>query len=141
LHSNTQQGIRFSGARSDAEIQQLQAEGTQVLQRRDLESYLWDDEVIKALCILQGQPDKLQQLLDEKKQALADNQQQGKPTDDIKAASGRLYNKCKQALNLTQCGNDAEAFARLTLAPLVTPGTKVYQELEAIVMAPIGQRK
>lgn len=126
--------------RHDEEIQQLQAEGTQVLQRRDLESYLWDDEVIEALCTSLERSDKLQELLDEKKQALADNQQQGKPADDIKAASGRLYNKCKQTLGVTQCGNDAEAFARLTLAPLVKPGTKVYQELAAIVMAPIKQQ-
>lgn len=126
--------------RHNDEIQQLLAEDTQVLQRRDLESYLWDDEVIEALCTSQGHSDKVQELLNEKKQALADNQQQGKPADDIKAAAGRLYNKCKSVLGLTQCGNDAEAFARLTLAPLVKPETRVYQELAAIVMAPIEQQ-
>ena len=121
------------------EIQQLQTGGIQVLQRRDLESYLWDDEILKALCDLYGQPEKLSELLAEKQQALTDGAQQGKPADDIKAVSGRLYNKCKQALRLTQCGNDAEAFARLTLAPLVKPGTSVYQALAAIVVEPVGQ--
>ena len=121
------------------EIQQLQTGGIQVLQRRDLESYLWDNEILKALCDLYGQPEKLSELLAEKQQALTDGAQQGKPADDIKAVSGRLYNKCKQALRLTQCGNDAEAFARLTLAPLVKPGTSVYQALAAIVVEPVGQ--
>lgn len=121
------------------EIQQLQTSGIQVLQRRDLESYLWDDEILKILCDLHGQPEKLSELLAEKQQGLTDGAQQGKPADDIKAASGRLYNKCKQALGLTQCGNDAEAFARLTLAPLVKPGTSVYQALAAIVVEPVGQ--
>ena len=125
--------------RHDDEIQQLQTGGIQVLQRRDLESYLWDNEILKALCDLYGQPEKLSELLAEKQQALTVGAEQGKPADDIKAASGRLYNKCKQALGLTQCGNDAEAFARLTLAPLVKPGTSVYQALAAIVVEPVEQ--
>jgi len=123
--------------RHEDEIRQLQTGGTQVLQRRDLESYLWDNEILQALCNLHGQSEKLAELLAEKQQALTDGEQQGKPTDDIKAASGHLYNKCKQILGLTQCGNDAEAFARLTLAPLVKPETRVYQELADIVVGPV----
>lgn len=123
--------------RHGEEIQQLQQEGAQVLQMRDLESYLWNNEIIEMLCASQGCADKLQEILEEKRLALEDNPKQGKAADDIKFISGRLYNKCKQVLGLTQCGNDAEAFALYTLAPLVTPDTKTYQELEAIVMAPI----
>jgi hypothetical protein len=118
------------------EIQQLEADSTQVLKRRDLESYLWDDEVLAALCNGCSQPEKLSELQAEKRRSLIEVAAQGRPADDIKAISGRMYNKCKQALALTQCGNDSEAFARLTLAPLVRPGMKVYQELDAIVMAP-----
>lgn len=123
------------------EIRELEQDGVQVLQRRDLESYLWDDEVLKALCELHGQSDKLAELLAEKTQALTDLAGQGKPADDIKAAAGRLYNKCKQALNLIQCGNDTESFARLTLAPLVKPGTNVYDELAATVLAPLNKNE
>lgn len=122
--------------RHASEIQQLKAEGTWVLQRRDLESYLWDDEVLQALCTAAGLPEKLAELQAEKQQALLDGANQGRPADDIKAASGRLYNHCRQTLGLTQCGNDAEAFARLSLAPLIKPGTAVYRELEATIMAP-----
>lgn len=122
--------------RHESEIQQLQSNGTQVLQRRDLESYLWDDEVLEALCIKNGQPEKVEELKVEKAAALADGVSRGLPPDDIKAASGRLYNKCKQVLGLTQCGNDAEAFARITLAPLLAPSMRVHQELASIVLAP-----
>jgi predicted ATPase len=122
--------------RHAAEVQKLEAEGTQVLKRRDLESYLWDDEVLAALCEQNGSPEKLTEIQAEKQQALSDIATQGKPTDDIKAISGRLYNKCKQTLSLTQCGNDAESFACRTLAPLIRPGTLVFRELNAIVMAP-----
>lgn len=122
--------------RHATEIQQLEADGTQVLQRRDIESYLWDDEVLAALCDKYGHPEKLPDLQSEKQQALADGTSMGRAADDIKAVAGRLYNKCKQTLGLTQCGNDAEAFALLTLAPLVQPGMSVYRELDAIVMAP-----
>lgn len=118
------------------EINQLRGEGTQVLGRRDLESYLWDDEVLTALCQKVGLPERFYDIQVEKQQALAELASQGKPADDVKAISGRLYNKCKQTLGLTQCGNDAEAFARLTLAPLIVPGMNIYRELDAIVMAP-----
>lgn len=122
--------------RHESEVQQLRRDGTQVLQRRDLESYLWDDEVLEALCIQNGQPEKAAELRAEKAAALADGVSRGLPPDDIKAASGRLYNKCKQTLGLTQCGNDAEAFARITLAPLLAPSMRVHQELASIVLAP-----
>ncbi len=122
--------------RHESEIDQLLSENTQVLQRRDLESYLWDDEILEALCNENGQPEKLAELKAEKAAALTDGAARGSPPDDIKAASGRVYNKCKQALGLTQCGNDAEAFARATLAPLLKPHMRVHQELASIVMAP-----
>ncbi|MGC8731883.1 MAG: ATP-dependent nuclease [Halothiobacillaceae bacterium] len=127
--------------RHESEIQQLRSDGTQVLQRRDLESYLWDDEVLEALCIQNGQPDKVSELKAEKAASLADGVSRGLPPDDIKAASGRLYNKCKQALGLTQCGNDAEAFARITLAPLLVPSMRVHQELASVVLAPYKEQK
>jgi hypothetical protein len=91
-----------------------------------------------ALCVSVAQPEMLAELKAEKQQALHDGAAQGRPADDMKAAAGRTYNKCKQTLGLTQCGNDSEAFARVSLAPLIRPGTAVYQELEAIVMAPRG---
>ena len=52
------------------------------------------------------------------------------PQDDLKPASGQIYLACKNTLGLTQCGNDAKTFMRDTLASLVKPGLKVYDELK-----------
>jgi predicted ATPase len=118
--------------RSMQEIQTLQAEGIKVLPLRDLESYLWSDEVLTKLATEKEQAAQAQPLIAEKERLLA-GLPAGTPADDIKAISGQLYNFCKSQLTLTQCGNDAEAFAIATLAPLVTPDTQTYQQLEATI--------
>ena len=119
--------------RSAQEIADLVKTGTKVLGRRDLESYLWDDEVITALCGLVGSPAEAPVLMAEKQRLLAALPATNKPIDDVKAISGTLYNETKNRLKLTGCGNTAVEFARATLAPLVKPGTKIYAELEAAV--------
>ena len=53
-----------------------------------------------------------------------------KPDDDIKSARGEIYNGLKQVLGLTQCGNSADSFLRDTMAPLITPDTEIYKQLE-----------
>jgi hypothetical protein len=40
-----------------------------------------------------------------------------------------IYIEAKRILSLVGCGNNVEAFCRDTLAPLVTPATKVYSQL------------
>ena len=119
--------------RSVDEIADLAKTGTKVLGRRDLESYLWDDDVITALATQVGLPAEAQPVIAEKQRLLAALPAVGKPSDDVKAISGALYNEAKSRLHLTACGNNAVEFARATLAPLVTPGTKVYAELETAV--------
>ena len=52
------------------------------------------------------------------------------PKDDIKSASGDIYTNLKKLLELTQCGNNTNTFLRDTMAPLITPDTKVYSELK-----------
>lgn len=117
--------------RSPEEIAELKKLGTKVLARRDVESYLWDDEVIAALSANSAKPDEGLLIIAEKNRLLAALPGQGKPMDDVKAISGQLYNETKRRLNLTGCGNNATEFARATLAPLVIPGSSTYSELEA----------
>lgn len=119
--------------RSPTEVAELAVSGTRVLGRRDLESYLWDDEILVGLAAASGYPSEAPALLAEKQRLLAQLSQQGKPADDIKAISGQMYNECKRRLRLTQCGNNAVDFARITLASLVKPGTRTYSALEAAV--------
>lgn len=119
--------------RSATEVAELAAAGTRVLRRRDLENYLWDDEILTDLAMSAGRPAEAAILIAEKARLVATLPVRGMPVDDIKAVSGQLYNECKKRLQLTQCGNNAVDFARITLAPLVKPGTSTYAELEACV--------
>lgn len=121
--------------RSATEISELVASGTRVLGRRDLESYLWDDEILSELAAAAGRAAEAPALISEKQRLMAELAGQGKPVDDIKAIAGRMYNECKRRLQLTQCGNNSVDFARVTLAPLVKPGTRTYVDLEAAVFA------
>ena len=118
---------------SSEQIKELNIKGIKVLNRRDIESYLLDDEIIDRLCIGQGKPELTKDVLAIKSKALVDSIARGNPTDDIKSAAGQFYTETKKLLSLTQCGNDTESFLRDTMAPLVTSDTKVYNELKQII--------
>lgn len=119
--------------RSNEEVEDLRKEGASVLSRRDIENYLWDDEIIQKLCSYAGQPHKAEEIMSFKKGLLEQAVSKGSPTDDIKSISGPLYVEVKKKLNLTQCGNNKETFCIATLAPLVTEEMLVYKLLKADV--------
>ncbi len=115
-------------ARSSEEVTELAKEGVRVLSRRNLESYLFSDEVLTALAKRVGKAEKIGELLAEKSRIL--KARPGDAPDDLKPASGLIYNACKSILNLANPGNDNNAFMRVTLAPLIKPGMPIYEELE-----------
>lgn len=123
--------------RSENEIEEQVGSGVRVLSRRNLESYLFDDEVLSALSVNAGKPDKLEELLNKKKEMLRDS---SGAVDDLKPISGELYNACKELLELTACGNNTNAFMRDTLAPLVQPGMKTYRQLKDDVFGGLDAR-
>ncbi len=110
------------------------SEVPKVLSKRDLESYLWSDEILTKLANSEGQSPQAQILINKKNELLSANPLTGKAQDDIKAVSGQVYKFCISTLSLTQRGNTAESFARDTLAPLITPDTVAYKELETIIL-------
>ena len=114
-------------AHSDEEVRELKQAGIRVLSRRNLESYLFDDEILRALATSVDQQDKTDELLAEKQRIVASRSNE--TPDDLKAASGEIYNACKTHLNLTNPGNNARTFMRDTLTPLVGQDTQVYQEM------------
>ncbi len=114
--------------RSAQEIADAQKDDVRVLSRRNLEAYLFDDEVLRALATSVEREDKADDLVAKKQDILA--ARPGDPVDDLKPASGEIYVACKDILGLTQVGNDAKSFMRDTLAPLVQPGMSVYEELK-----------
>lgn len=119
--------------RSPQEVADLAKAGIKVLKRRNLESYLLDDTVLKKLCVSVGQPEEYDECLREKNEALTASIGRDNATDDYKSARGDIYNTLKRHLKLTKCGNNADTFIRDTLAPLITPDMDVYRELETEV--------
>ena len=113
---------------SPEEVAEKMKDSVRVLSRRNLESYLFDDEALRALALSVGKADKIDDLLAEKKRIL--NERTDSAPDDLKPASGEIYNSCKNILGLTNPGNNTKTFMRDTLAPLVKPGMKVYDELK-----------
>jgi predicted ATPase len=116
--------------RSQNEVEELKRASIRVLSKRHLEAYLFDDEVLIKLCNSLGKSDKAQEVLDAKAKAIETIRAQGRPADDIKSAAGLIYVEVKRILNLVGHGNSAEAFQRDTLAPLITHGMDVYEELK-----------
>lgn len=117
--------------RSQQEIDDLlKMDGVKVLKKRDIESYLLDDEIIEKLCKSVGQDDAVKDCLKIKSDALAESISRINPVDDLKSPAGKIYIELKKRLSLTQCGNSTETFLRDTIAPLVTIETKSYRELE-----------
>jgi AAA15 family ATPase/GTPase len=125
--------------RSNAEVSELHSKGIKVLSRRSIESYLLDDEIISKLCIKYNNADKYADCLAAKQLALQSSINRNNPPDDIKSARGDIYNSLRSILSLTQCGNNADAFLRDTIAPLVTQETEVYMQLENEIFGGITQ--
>ena len=122
---------------SPQEVVDMNSQGIRVLSKRNLESYLFSDEVICRLAEYVGKGDKAQELLSKKDaiiQASVDS-----PEDDLKPHSGAIYNACRSTLGLTQPGNNARAFMRDTLAPLVKPEMQVYQEMRSAIFGELTE--
>lgn len=119
--------------RSPEEISELLLAGVKVLDRRDIENYLLDDEVLHALCKEIGKPEKGEICIQIKKEEIAKSVTRGNPQDDVKSASGTIYVRLKQELGLAGAGNTKEAFLRDTISPLVRPGMQVYQDLKRAI--------
>ncbi len=115
-------------ARSPDERSELIRRGVRVLSKRNLESYLFDDEVLRALAASVDKEDRADILLSEKERIR--DARPGDAPDDLKPSSGEIYLACKRYLELTAPGNDTKTFMRDTLAPLITSSMQVYSELK-----------
>ena len=120
--------------RTEGKIAELRKNGVRVLSRRNLESYLFDDEVLKELAKSAGKADKTEELLTEKERIRSTRNDAA--SDDLKPTCGEIYVACKKILSHTQCGNTTEEFVQETLAPLVKPRMKVYEELKSDIFGP-----
>lgn len=119
---------------SDAEVVDKRANGIAVLSRRNLEGYLFDDDVIRALAVAHGRSDLAEALVADKQAEMQKaSTDRGRPLDDVKASAGPIMNNLKRQLGLTQCGNTVKEFMRVTLAPFLTSSIPAYGELRSSV--------
>jgi hypothetical protein len=123
--------------KSDSEVAEFESGGNLVLSRRNLESYLFDCEIIMALLERENKIN----LIDEAKEiidrAMNASVARGNPPDDVKSAAGTIYIDLKKLLQLQRCGNNVDSFMRDTLGPLIKPGMRVYKELRRDIWARI----
>ncbi len=114
-------------------VTEKSSDGVIVLPKRNLESYLLDDELLSALAATNNQIEKSEQIIQAKNDELTESSSppRNNPIDDLKSCSGKIYTESKRILSLTQCGNNADAFLKDTLAPLLTEELSAYKELES----------
>jgi predicted ATPase len=124
--------------KSTSEVAEFEAGGGIVLPRRNLESYLFADDVIEALLLREGKQGLLTEARAIVAKAVADSVSRNNASDDLKSAAGDIYVGLKKLLGLTRCGNNTDAFMRDTLAPLVKPGMASFAELKNGIIDRIG---
>ena len=121
--------LRDADDANDDEIEDGTAKGVSTLSRRNIEGYLLDDEVLTKLCKKHKKPDKIQDLLDAKQEALTKSIAEGKPDDDLKDTAQKIHVTARNALRPARMGNRSRGFMKGILAPLIEPGMDVYKEL------------
>ena len=111
---------------SDREIEKEKTNGKRVLSRAKIEDYLLDDEVLSALCEkhTDDNESKVHELLQRKQVKLEDN------VDNTKAIVNDLRKWTIQSLGVQNAGDNYSSFLQDTIAPLIKPGMKTYEELE-----------
>lgn len=115
--------------RTEPEIEQLQRQGVQVLSRRNLESYLFSEEILFKLVRIEvgdGNDEKVAQI---RSRALHHSVQRGNSSDDLKSACGQIMTDLRRAFGMNRLGSTVDAFKRDVLAPLVTPKTSTFADL------------
>ena len=117
--------------KSEEEVIEILQKGIKTLNRRHIESYILDDEIITKLCISESKEHLLQNCLDAKYKMIEESIARGNPEDDIKSASGQIYTEIKKILGITRSGNNKCAFFRDKMAKLITEETEVYKSLES----------
>ncbi|CAN7278265.1 ATP-binding protein [Bradyrhizobium sp. LjRoot220] len=120
--------------KSKEEVDEFEERGGIVLTRRNLESYLFEIEVIEALVVRENKQDRLAEAIKIVEEERAASVGRGNPEDDLKSAAGTIFNRLRKLLQLTRCGNSVDTFMRDTLAPLIIPEMEVYRELKLSIL-------
>ena len=118
------------------EISEKRAQGVRVLSGyRNIESMLLSDGVLARLCESVGEPACFEAIAAARDGALAGSHD-GRAADDLKPAAQAVHHAARSELNLSRSGGSTQAFMRILLSPLVTPGTPEYERLKDDVFGP-----
>lgn len=119
---------------TDEDVEICRKSGLSVLERRNLESYLFDDDVLSALAAGVGRSEIAAELVSFKHEEMKKaHEERGRPIDDVKASAGPICNFLKKRLSLRQCGNTPKEFMYSTLASYLTSDLTVYGDLRKSV--------
>jgi predicted ATPase len=125
--------------KSEAEVNEFERGGNIVLPERNLESYLFADDVLERLAESVGKASLIPDVLKVKADALAASVARGNRPDDLKSAAGDIFVQLVKLLELVRAGNDKDAFMRDTLAPLIKPGMATHDALKRGILDRIKQ--
>ena len=120
-------GIVDRDKATDGEINRNAKKGIRTLSRKTIESYLLDDEGLTRLCEDHDEPDKVNDLLMAKQNAL--NKNKLKSSDNLKPIVQQIHGAAQKILKSVNLGNTKESFMMDVLAPRIQPGMTVYEEL------------
>lgn len=120
--------------KSPQEIAEWERSGDLILSERNLESFLFADDVIEALAVREGKASLIADALSIKTTALANSVARRNASDDLKSAAGDIYTNLKVLFGLQRAGNNTDAFMRDTLAPLIVPNMATYTKLKAAIV-------
>ena len=115
------------------DIAEYNRKGITVLGRRNLESYLWDNEVLKALCSSREQEEALRDVLQNKDLELQKSVDRGNAPNDLKSAAPNMFAYIRRRLTIVGEANDSRAFERNVLAKLLKPDMAVFRELKSSI--------
>ncbi len=120
--------LRDRDEMTDGEVERAKSNGLQVLSRRNIESFLLSDEILKRLCGKYEAPEKAEILINMRDKHVA--QGEGRTVANFKPAAQAVHHVAKQELPLTAPGETKEAFMIDVLAPLVTSDTETYAQFK-----------
>lgn len=115
---------------SDSEVAALEVKGTHVLSRRNIEGFLYDEEVIRKLLSTVDHPDAVDVVLAKRRQLIADSIGRGNREDDLKKIAPNMRAELQRAPALRRSGSSIATFNAEVLAPLITKDMQVYKDLE-----------
>ncbi len=116
-----------------SDVSEFNQKGITVLGRRNIESYLWDDEVLKALCIKRGYEIAIPEVLANKAVELANSISRNNANNDLKPAAPNMFNFIKRRLQIVGEANDSRSFERNILSKLLNNEMSAYQDLKKAI--------